>query len=315
MTVTHHRAVGVLGVGQMGAGIVQTLRRAGWDVSIAPRHPARARSLAASGAIRVQRPAEMAGRVDAVITSLPDVAAVRDVLLGDHGLLSVGPWPGLIIETSTIAPRDARTLHDELAALGVAMVDAPVSGGAQGARSGNLSIMVGGHEAPFARAMPVLEVIGSRVVHCGGPGSGQVAKACNQLIVMSTLAAVAESLSLAEHAGVDPRAVREAMLGGFAASPILEAHGRRMLEGEFRPGGKASFHRKDIAAIESIQEGSALSLPVFGAVRQRFEELLGLPGGGDLDHAAIIRCYPRPARRARQIAAGRAAGMRGPSRG
>jgi 2-hydroxy-3-oxopropionate reductase len=290
--MTVDRTVGVLGVGRVGAGMVSNLVRSPFDVVVAPRDPAVASALGRAGATVVSHPADMGARAACVITSLPDIAAVRDVLMGPRGLLSAGPWPGVVIETSTLGPHEARALHAELRDRGTAMIDAPVSGGAEGAANGTLSIMVGGDDASVRRAMPVLDVIGGRVVHCGGPGAGQVAKACNQLIVMTTLVAVAEALTLARHAGIDGVAAREAMLGGLAASPILESQGLRMLEGDFNPGGRIGFHRKDMAAIAGLCEETALQLPVFDAVRARFEEVLGMAGASDLDHAAIVACYP-----------------------
>jgi 2-hydroxy-3-oxopropionate reductase len=291
--MTAQGPVGVLGVGQMGSGMVRTLRHSDIEVLVAPRDHTVARALELTGATVVEHPADIADRASTVITSLPDTDAVRDVLLGQVGLLSRHPWAGIIIETSTIPPVDARRLHAELADRGAAMIDAPVSGGALAAERGTLSIMVGGEDEAVARALPILDVIGGQTVHCGGPGAGQIAKACNQLIVMTTLVAVAESLTLAKHAGIDPAAARRAMLGGFAASPILEQQGLRMLRGDLVPGGRAGFHRKDIASIANLCDESALRLPVFERVSAQFEELFGRLGGEELDHAAIVRCYPR----------------------
>lgn len=294
--MTGRGPVGVLGVGQIGGGMVRSLRRAGWDVLISPRGKARRADLEAAGALTLPHPSEMAARVDIVISSLPDTAAVRDVLWGDAGLLADGPWHGLLVETSTIPPADAQALAAELAGAGVRMIDAPVSGGAKGAEEGTLSIMVGGDEAVLDEARPVLEAISSRIVHCGDIGAGQVTKACNQLIVMSTLVAVAESLTVAEHAGVDPAKVRDALLGGFASSPILEGQGQRMLDADYAPGGRAVFHAKDIATIAGISRATDLGLPQFEAVRGQIEALLARPGGGELDHAAVYELYPHPSR-------------------
>jgi 2-hydroxy-3-oxopropionate reductase len=287
--------VGVLGTGAMGGPMVRTLLGKGWEVLVAPRDRQRADELAAAGAVVVADPAAIASATDRVLLCLPDTAAVRGVLFSPAGLLAGAPWSGLVIDTSTLPPEDARAIAAELAARGVASLDAPVSGGPRGAQGGTLAIMVGGPAEALERARPVLEAIGSRVIHCGGPGAGQVTKACNQLIVMSTVVAVAEALRLAEHAGVDPWAVREALLGGYAASPILELQGARILRGDFVPGGRAIFHAKDIAAIAGLSAALDLPLPLFEAVRAQFERLFALEGGPDLDHSAVATLY-RPAR-------------------
>ncbi|MGZ8620948.1 MAG: NAD(P)-dependent oxidoreductase, partial [Actinomycetota bacterium] len=162
-----------------------------------------------------------------------------------------------------------------------------VSGGERGAIDGTLAIMVGGPEEAFARALPVLRILSGNVTHVGGPGAGQVAKACNQLIVGATIQAVAEALVLAAKAGVDPTIVREALLGGFAGSKILEVHGRRMLDGDFAPGFRAALHRKDARIVLETAEGLGSPVPSFAVAASAFEAL-GAAGRGDLDHAALF---------------------------
>jgi 2-hydroxy-3-oxopropionate reductase len=198
----------------------------------------------------------------------------------------------VLIDTSTISAAEARLLGRELLPHSVAFLDAPVSGGVRGAENGQLAIMVGGAEADLERAREVLGCLG-KVVHCGSVGAGQVAKACNQLIVMATIEAVAEALVAARASGVDPRKVREALLGGFAASPILELHGDRMLRRDFVPGGRLRFHLKDIANIASLTEATGITLPVFAAAARQVERLVDA-GGGDLDHSALITLLDGP---------------------
>ena len=203
----------------------------------------------AVGASTVDTAAQVAAAADVIVLSLPEVTAVRSVLEGPDGVVAGARDELTIVDTSTLAPPDAIAIGAAMARAGIAYLDAPVSGGVSAAGDGTLSVMVGGDAAALDRARPVLETLGSQVVHCGGVGAGSVAKACNQLIVVATLGAVAEALAMAEGAGVDPATVREAMLGGWAASPILRIHGARMLERDWAPGGRARYNAKDIATL------------------------------------------------------------------
>jgi len=284
--------VGFIGLGAMGQPMVRNLLVKGWSVVIAPRDHARAQPLIDAGAQVVADPAAMAPLVTVVIACLPDTASVRDVLFGERGLLADGRWEGIFVDSSTLPPQASRDLEVELAAYGTRSLDAPVSGGTQGAEAGTLSFMVGGPADVLDEVRAALQDMGSRVLRCGSSGAGQVTKACNQLIVMSTVTAVAESLRLAEHAGVDPRTVREVLLGGYAKSPILEFHGVRIIDDDYVPGGRAIFHAKDITTIEELAGRAGLDLPLFEAVRGQFERLFA-NGGGDLDHSAVATLYPR----------------------
>ena len=195
--------------------------------------------------------------------------------------------PGLVVlDTSTIEPGRARQVAAELARRDVAYLDAPVSGGTVAAAAGSLSVMAGGDAAALARARPVLDAIASRVIHLGPVGAGQIAKACNQLIVLGTIELVGEALTLAEESGVDPGLVREALLGGFAASRILELHGARMVSREYEREGRASFHLKDIAVVDELKAATGVPTPAFDAAARQLERLVE-GGGGDLDHAAL----------------------------
>jgi 2-hydroxy-3-oxopropionate reductase len=238
----------------------------------------------------------VARSADVVIVMVPDTDDVRDVLGGPLGVLA-GAHEGLIVcAMGTHLPAAMPPLAERCVASGVTLLDAPVSGGEIGARDGTLSIMVGGDPVAFERARPVLETMGRTVVRIGGSGAGQLAKACNQLIVGATIAAVAEALALARAGGVDPAVVREALLGGFAASRVLEVHGRRMIERDFEPGGRAALHAKDAHIILDTAAGFGLELPTFETVADAFDRLVA-EGGGDLDHSALITLLhaPRPA--------------------
>ena len=280
------RTVGVVGLGVMGGAMTATLRRAGWPVVATSRSPGARTAAEATGARTVDTAAEVAAAAGVVVLSLPDAPAVRSVFDGPGGLAG-GAHDGLtVVDTTTLAPGDARAIGAAMAAAGIAYLDVPVSGGPQAASAGTLSMMAGGDGAALERARPVLETLGSRVVHCGGLGAGSVAKACNQLIVVTTISAVAEALAIAEGAGVDPATVREAMLGGWAASPILDLHGARMLARDWQPGGAARYHLKDIATLGALSAGSGVGTRVFDAAAAYVQALIDA-GGGDLDHSAV----------------------------
>ncbi|UCC65935.1 MAG: NAD-binding protein, partial [Deltaproteobacteria bacterium] len=213
-------------------------------------------------------------------------ADVELVALGTDGV-NEGVRSGmLVIDMSTVAPATARKVSEVLNAKGVESLDAPVSGGEVGAKEGTLSIMVGGTEGAFQRALPLFQVLGKNVVHMGGPGAGQVTKASNQMVVGLTIQAVSEALTLAEKAGVDPAKVREALLGGFAQSRILDLHGKRIIERNFQPGFKLRLHRKDMGI--ALQTGRELSVPLFATAQAAaLMDALLAQGKGELDHSAL----------------------------
>ena len=286
--------VGVIGLGQMGKPITRTLMRSGWTVVVWGRTPGAAEELASEGAVLATAPADVARQAPIVITSLPDGDAVRSVALGDRSLTSAGTRAELLVDLSTTSPAAARALASDLARHGTAFLDAPVSGGPSGAASGTLTVMVGGEAGDLRRAQPMLDSLARLVVHCGPTGAGQLAKACNQLIVLAALGAVAEALVLAKASGLDPLAVRRALMAGYAASPVLDIQGDRMLRRDFLPGGKAAYNLKDISAIREIASVTGLELPVFEAAAQQLLRLIAA-GGADLDNAAVITVVERAA--------------------
>jgi gluconate 5-dehydrogenase len=284
----HQGPVGVIGLGQMGGAMCRTLLRAGWDVVAWDLFRAAVDAAAEAGARPAADPAEVAAHACVIITSLPDVEAVRAVTLGDRGIVQAPDVRGVVVvDTSTLLPDDARLLAADLIPFGVGLLDAPVSGGVRGASTGQLAFMVGGRAEDFEIARPVLSSLAKAAVHCGPSGAGQITKACNQLVVMATHASIAESLVLAQAAGLDPWRVREALMAGYAQGPILEIQGPRMLNHEFEPGGRARFHAKDIAAIRQLVGKGALDLPVFQAASRQFERLFAA-GGADLDNSAVV---------------------------
>jgi 2-hydroxy-3-oxopropionate reductase len=290
------RAVGFIGLGIMGKPMATNLLAAGFDLTVHSRSRGSVDQLVEAGASRATSPAHVAAASAITITMLPDTRDVQEVMLGPHGVVE-GAAPGsLVVDMSTIDPAPLRTVAEAFAARDVAMLDAPVSGGERGAIDATLSIMVGGDPAAVDRAMPVLTVLGTTIVHVGTSGAGQVAKACNQLVVGATIEAVAEALLLAERSGVDPAKVREALLGGFAGSKILEVHGRRMLERSFDPGFRIRLHRKDARIVEDAAAATGTPIPSFAVVARQLESAVGL-GDGDLDHSALFATLQRESSR------------------
>jgi len=279
--------VGFIGLGIMGKPMSLNLLRAGYPMTVHSRSAPPVDEVVASGATRASSPREVAEASDIVITMLPDTPDVEKVLFGDDGVAS-GLAPGaLAIDMSTISPIATRGFASQLSDAGASMLDAPVSGGEKGAIDGTLSIMVGGTQEVFDRAKPLFDVMGGNIVLVGDSGAGQIAKACNQLVVGGTIEAVAEALTLATAAGVDAARVREALLGGFAGSKILEVHGQRMLDEAFTPGFRARLHLKDAHIVSDTARELGVPTPGFTPVEEELQRLVD-EGKGDLDHSALI---------------------------
>jgi 2-hydroxy-3-oxopropionate reductase len=279
--------VGFIGLGIMGRPMAINLVEAGFELVVHSRSPGPVDELVRAGARRASSPGDVAGACETLITMLPDTPDVMDVLLGTDGAATGLRGGSLVLDMSTISPMASREIAGKLGDRGVGFVDAPVSGGERGAIDGALSIMVGGSPEDVGRAMPFFEVMGKTIVHVGASGAGQVAKACNQLVVASTIEAVAEALVLAKRAGVDPARVREALLGGFAGSKILEMHGQRMLDGNFAPGFRARLHLKDARIVLEMAHGLGVPVPAFEPVAAAMSTLVER-GDGELDHSALF---------------------------
>jgi 2-hydroxy-3-oxopropionate reductase len=280
--------VGFIGLGIMGQPMALNLHKAGYPLAVHARRPEMMEPLEAAGAETCRSPAELAARSDLIFTMVSDTPDVEEVLFGPGGVIEGVREGAVVVDMSTISPSATRDMARRLAALGVAMLDAPVSGGEQGAISGTLSIMVGGEGTVFKRVLPLFQVLGKNIVHVGEVGSGQVCKACNQVVVGATIAGVAEAILLARASGVDPARMREALLGGFAGSRILEVHGRRMIEGDFAPGFKSRLHQKDLGIVLAAAQELGLALPGAAQVAQYLNSLVG-QGLGEQDSAAIYR--------------------------
>jgi len=279
--------IGFIGLGIMGKPMARNLLGAGFELTVHSRSPEPVDELVAAGSMRGSDPAAVAAASDITITMLPDTPDVELVLAGSRGV-SEGAAPGsLVIDMSSIDPGATRALADAFGARGVSMLDAPVSGGERGAIDATLSIMVGGTEDAFRRAAPIFEALGKSIVHVGPSGAGQVAKACNQLVVGATIEAVAEALLLAERSGVDAGKVREALLGGFAGSKILEVHGQRMLDRSFAPGFRIRLHRKDARIVEEAAAATGTPIPSFSVVAEQLQRAVDA-GDGELDHSGLF---------------------------
>lgn len=279
---------GFIGLGIMGRPMASNLARAGFQVVVHNRSPGPMEALAAQGLATAETPRAVGEAADTVILMLANTPAVESVLFGDNGLAEGVAESALVIDMGTTAVPDTRRFAERLAARSVDYLDAPVSGGEVGAREGTLTIMAGGEGRAVERARPLFECLGGRLTHVGGTGAGQVAKAANQVIVGLTIGAVAEALTLARRAGVDPSRVREALMGGFAGSRILELHGQRMVERSFEPGGRSTTQRKDLFQALELARSLDLELPATALNMSLYDTLIA-QGGGDLDHSALVK--------------------------
>jgi 2-hydroxy-3-oxopropionate reductase len=280
--------IGFIGLGIMGKPMARNLLKAGYPLVVHNRSRPAVEELSKEGARAATTSKEVAERSEVIITMLPDSPDVEVVYTSEEGIFA-GAKPGMLpIDMSSISPIIARKLGAEAKKLGCDMLDAPVSGGEAGAISATLSIMIGGEAAAVERAMPIFESLGKNIVHVGDTGAGQITKAANQMIVGTTIAIVSEALVLARKAGVDPAKVRQALLGGFAQSKILEAHGQKMLEHNFKPGFRIRLHDKDMKIALEAGFEYGVPLMVTGQVAQMISAMKAM-GNGDLDHSALVK--------------------------
>ena len=280
--------VGYIGLGIMGRPCVENLLKAGYEVSVWARRRESAAALLDMGCHWDVSPAMLAANVDVLITNVSDTMDVETILLGDDGAVH-GARAGLIcVDMSTISPMGARDIAARLAASSIDFLDCPVSGGEVGAINGTLTIMVGGKASALETARPVLAAMGKTITHIGDSGAGQVAKACNQIAVGVGVAAVAEVMKLAQACGVNPAPVREALLGGFASSRVLDVHGQRMIDDNYAPGFKAKLHQKDMGIVLETATALGIRLPEAERVAGLIDQLVA-NGEGELDSSAIAR--------------------------
>lgn len=284
--------VGFIGLGLMGRPMALNLIKAGHTVHVWSRRRESMQPLLEAGAGDCASAAEVARRAAITISMVADAPDVEQVTLGAGGVAERAGAGHIHVDMSTIAPGEAQRIAAALAGRGVSMLDAPVSGGEVGAIAGSLTIMVGGDAAAFEKAKPLFEAMGKSVTLIGDSGAGQVAKACNQILTGVGVAAVAEALNFATKSGVDAARVREALLGGFAYSRILENHGQRMLDRNFRPGFKAWMHQKDMRIVMEEAHRLGLALPSAAATAQMFNALVG-SGMGEDDSIALLKLLER----------------------
>lgn len=280
--------VGFAGMGTMGAAMAANLARAGAPLSVWNRTPGRAASVLALGATEAGTPAALAADADVVVLCLSDTPDVEAVLLGPAGIADGVRSGSLVIDCSTISPKASVRFAERLAALGVSFVDAPVSGGSEGAQKGTLTIMCGGSESDVERARPVLAAIGTTITRMGPVGAGQATKAVNQVILAGTYLGVAEGIVLAIKAGLDPETVVEALAGGAAGSWVLQNRSGRMIADDYPLGFRIALHRKDLAIALQLAREVGAALPVAGMAEQ-IENGLIAKGHGDDDNSALAR--------------------------
>ena len=279
--------IGFIGTGIMGAPMAQNLQNAGHQLYFSEQYKQVPEALLGDSGTAVATPAAVAEASEFVICMVPDTPHVEEVLFGVQGVaegLSAGK---VVIDMSSISPMVTKSFAERINALECEYLDAPVSGGEVGAKSAALTIMVGGNPATFERAMPLFEAMGKNINLVGGNGDGQTCKVANQIIVALNIEAVSEALVFAAKAGADPEKVRQALMGGFAASKILEVHGKRMVDRTFDPGFRIRLHQKDLNLALTAARDLNMSLPNTATAQELFN-MCAANGGHDLDHSAMV---------------------------
>lgn len=284
--------LGFIGLGAMGQPMALNLRKADHALRVFARNPERAQALVEAGAMLAASPCAVAQAVDVLFINVSDDAAVESVLFGPQGAAAGLRAGSVVVDMGTTSPTATRGFAARLVEVGVAWLDAPVSGGEVGAKTATLSIMVGGPDYAFERVFPLFQAMGKHIVHVGETGAGQVAKACNQIVVSATLLGVAEALTFARKQGVDAAKVRSALLGGSAYSRILEIHGQRMLTRDFTPGFRTRLHQKDMGIVLAEAQQANVAVPS-AALAAQMLNALAAAGVGELDSAALVTLLER----------------------
>jgi len=280
--------IGYIGLGIMGKAMVENLTKAGHHVNVYARRQASLNALETDNITPFSSPASLAEASTVIISCVSDTPDVEEVLVGTQGAIQGLQSGALVIDMSTISPETTQSMYQQFSKAGGGLLDAPVSGGEVGAIAATLSIMVGGDKKDFERALPIFECLGKSIIHVGTSGAGQVAKACNNLVAAETMVAVAEAYLLAQSCNVNPAKVREALLGGFAYSRVLELHGQRVLDKNYKPGFKTKLHAKDLRIALNSAKTHAIKMP--GAeLSSHYLETLLEQGNGELDSAAIAK--------------------------
>src|SRR5438105_4930010 len=279
--------VGFIGLGIMGAPMAQHLIKGGHKVFLHAHHAVPS-ALIDAGGIASANGRDVAQKADIIITMVPDTPDVENVLFGEHGVAQGLTQGKIVVDMSSISPLATKEFAKKINALGCEYLDAPVSGGEVGAKAASLTIMVGGSEAAFAKVKPLFDLMGKNITLVGGNGDGQTTKVANQIIVALTIEAVGEALLFASRAGADPAKVRQALMGGFASSRILEIHGERMIKRTFDPGFRIELHQKDLNLALQGARALSLSLPNTATTQELFNAAAAL-GGKGWDHSGLVR--------------------------
>ncbi|MEN9630631.1 MAG: hypothetical protein RJA10_3859 [Pseudomonadota bacterium] len=279
--------LGFIGLGIMGAPMAGHLRAAGHDLFVTTRSKV-PQALLDAGAVACANGAEVARRAEVIFTMVPDTPDVETVLFGANGVAAGLSAGKTVVDMSSISPTATKAFAAKINALGCDYLDAPVSGGEVGAKAASLTIMVGGPQATFDRLLPLLQLMGKNITLVGGNGDGQTTKVANQIIVALNIAAVSEALVFAAKAGADPAKVRQALMGGFAASRILEVHGERMIKRTFAPGFRIKLHQKDLALALAGARELGVALPQTAGAAQLMQACAA-QGGGELDHSSLVK--------------------------
>jgi 2-hydroxy-3-oxopropionate reductase len=284
--------VGFIGLGTMGTPMARNVLKGGYPVTVWARRADAMAPLVSAGAAAADSPADVAAKSDVIVTMVTDTQAVNDVVLGQRGIATGARTGSVVIDHSTIDPDGARRIASELQTRGIEMLDAPVSGGSIAAEAGTLVTMVGGSKTTLDRVTPVLSCYTKSIVHIGPSGAGQVAKACNQICVIVNQLGAAEAMLLAERAGVDPRAVKEALMAGFAASRMLELQAPKMIARDFTGKIESRLHHKDIHIAREVARALGIDLPASNAAADVLDTLQKR-GGARQDSAAVFNVLDR----------------------
>jgi 2-hydroxy-3-oxopropionate reductase len=279
--------LGFIGLGIMGTPMALHLRTAGHDLFVATRS-AVPQALIDAGAVTCKSAAEVARQAEVIFTMVPDTPDVAKVLFGENGIATALSKGKTVVDMSSISPIETKDFAERIEAAGADWLDAPVSGGEVGAKAASLTIMVGGRDEVFARIQPLLALMGKNITHVGPAGAGQITKVANQMIVALNIAAVAEALVFASKAGADPARVRQALMGGFAASRVLEVHGERMIKRTFNPGFRIKLHQKDLNLALQGAKALGVSLPNTATAAQLMQACAA-NGLAEMDHSALVQ--------------------------
>ncbi len=279
--------LGFVGLGIMGAPMAGHLRAAGHELFVNTRSEA-PKSLLDAGAVACKTPADVAKQAEVIFTMVPDTPDVQKVLFGEGGIASALSKGKTVVDMSSISPIETQDFAKRIEATGADWLDAPVSGGEVGAKAASLTIMVGGKDEVFARLQPLLALMGKNITHVGPAGAGQITKVANQVIVALNIAAVGEALVFASKAGADPARVRQALMGGFAASRVLEVHGERMIKRTFNPGFRIKLHQKDLNLALQGAKALGVSLPNT-AMAAQLMQTCAANGLAEMDHSALVQ--------------------------